>query len=80
MSEPQKVTYLGQVDYRNKQLTFGIKDKDRTRHMYIIGKTGLGKSTLLSNLAVQDIRNGEGLCVIDPHGSFAEELLEYVPK
>lgn len=75
-----KVTYLGQVDYRNKSLTFGIKEGDRTRHMYIIGKTGMGKSTLLMNLAVQDIRNGEGLCVIDPHGSFAEELLEYVPK
>ncbi len=80
MADPQKITYLGQVDYRNKSLTFGIKEKDRTRHMYIIGKTGMGKSTLLSNLAVQDIRNGEGICVIDPHGSFAEELLEYIPK
>jgi hypothetical protein len=77
---PQKVTYLGQVDYRNKSLTFGIKENDRTRHMYIIGKTGMGKSTLLENMAVQDIRNGEGLCVIDPHGSFAEKLLEYVPE
>lgn len=76
---PQKVTYLGQVDYRNKQLTFGIKENDRTRHMYIIGKTGMGKSTLLENMAVQDIRNGEGLCVIDPHGSFAEKLLDYIP-
>ncbi len=79
-NNPAKVTYLGQVDYRNKSLTFGIKEGDRTRHMYIIGKTGMGKSTLLENMAVQDIRNGEGLCVIDPHGSFAEKLLEYVPK
>ena len=80
MSNPQKVTYLGQVDYRNKSLTFGIKANDRTRHMYVIGKTGMGKSTLLENLAVQDIRNGEGVCVIDPHGSMAEKLLEYIPQ
>lgn len=79
-SLPPKVTYLGQVDYRNKSLTFGIKANDRTRHMYVIGKTGMGKSTLLENLAVQDIRNGEGVCVIDPHGSMAEKLLEYIPE
>jgi energy-coupling factor transporter ATP-binding protein EcfA2 len=79
-SNPQKVTYIGRVDYRNKQLTFGIKEKDRTRHTYIIGKTGMGKSTLLENLAIQDINNGEGLCVIDPHGSMAEKLLDFIPE
>lgn len=75
-----KVTYIGKVDYRNKELTFGIKEKDRTRHTYIIGKTGMGKSTLLENLAIQDIANGEGLCVIDPHGSMAEKLLDHIPE
>jgi energy-coupling factor transporter ATP-binding protein EcfA2 len=77
---PQKVTYLGKVDYRNKAVTFGIKEDDRTRHMYIIGKTGMGKSTLLENLAIQDINNGEGLCIIDPHGSMAEKLLDFIPE
>lgn len=75
-----KVTYLGKVDYRNKQLTFGIKEKDRTRHTYVIGKTGMGKSTLLENMIIQDVNNGEGLCVIDPHGSLAEKLLDHIPE
>jgi energy-coupling factor transporter ATP-binding protein EcfA2 len=79
-SNQEKVTYIGKVDYRNKELTFGIKEKDRTRHTYIIGKTGMGKSTLLENLAIQDINNGEGLCVIDPHGSMAEKLLDHIPE
>lgn len=76
----EKVTYIGKVDFRNKQLTFGIKEKDRTRHTYIIGKTGMGKSTLLENLVIQDINNGEGVCVIDPHGSMAEKLLDHIPE
>jgi len=82
MSDPQKdkVTYIGKVDFRNKQITFGIKQKDRTRHMYIIGKTGMGKSTLLENMIIQDINNGEGVCVIDPHGSLAEKLLDFIPE
>lgn len=80
MNDKEKLTYIGQVDYRNKSIAFGIKAVDRTRHTYIIGKTGMGKSTLLENLAIQDIQNGEGLCVIDPHGSMAEKLLDYIPE
>ena len=80
MSDIQKVTYLGKIDFRNKELPFGIKERDRTKHMYIIGKSGMGKSTLLENLAIQDINNGEGLCVIDPHGSMAEKLLDHIPE
>jgi hypothetical protein len=80
MSDKEKVTYIGKVDFRNKELTFGIKEKDRTRHTYVIGKTGMGKSTLLLNLAIQDINNGEGICVLDPHGSMAEELLDHIPE
>jgi hypothetical protein len=75
-----KVTYIGKIDYRNKAVTFGIKRRDRTRHTYIIGKTGMGKSTMLENFAVQDIQNGEGLCFIDPHGSAAEKLLDFIPE
>ena len=76
----QKVTYIGKVDYRDKSLTFGIKENDRTRHTYIIGKTGMGKSVLLENLAIQDIQNGEGVCFMDPHGSAAEKLLNFIPE
>ncbi len=75
-----KVTYFAQTDSRNKIVSFGIKAKDRTKHVYVIGKTGMGKSTLLENMAVQDIQGGEGMCFIDPHGKTAELLLEYVPE
>jgi hypothetical protein len=75
-----RITYFAQTDYRNKKVPFGIKSEDRARHFYVIGKTGMGKSTVLENLAAQDIQNGEGLAVIDPHGSFAEKMLEYVPE
>ncbi len=75
----ERVTYFGQTDARNKKVKFGIKAKDRTRHVYVIGKTGMGKSTLLENMAVQDIKNGEGMAFIDPHGKTADLLLEYVP-
>jgi hypothetical protein len=74
-----QVIYFGETDARNKRIRFGIKRKDRSKHMYAIGKTGMGKSTLLENLAVQDIQNGDGLCLIDPHGKSADLLLEYVP-
>ncbi len=76
----ERVTYFGQTDTRNKKVNFGIKAKDRTKHVYVIGKTGMGKSTLLENMAVQDIKNGEGIAFIDPHGKTAELLLEYVPE
>lgn len=80
MANENKITYFAQADYRNKLTPFGIKAEDRTRHVYVIGKTGMGKSTLLENMAVQDLRNGEGMAFIDPHGSTAELLLDYVPE
>lgn len=80
MTSDDKVTYFGQTDSRNKRIKFGIKAKDRTRHVYVIGKTGMGKSTLLENMAVQDIQSGEGMAFIDPHGKTAELLLNYVPE
>lgn len=78
--DPDKVTFFAETDARGQHVQFGIKAKDRTRHMYVIGKTGMGKSTLLENMAVQDIANGEGLAFIDPHGQTAETLLDYIPE
>ncbi len=75
----ERITYFAQTDARNKRVNFGIKAKDRTKHVYVIGKTGMGKSTLLENMAVQDIKNGEGMAFIDPHGKTADLLLEYIP-
>lgn len=80
MDDDNKITYFGLTDARNKRVKFGIKRKDRSRHTYVIGKTGMGKSTLLENMAIQDIQNGEGLAFIDPHGKTADLLLDYVPK
>ena len=77
--DPEKITYFGETDSRGKRVKFGIKAKDRTRHVYVIGKTGMGKSTLLENMAIQDIQNGEGMAFIDPHGKTAQLLLNYVP-
>lgn len=80
MENPDRVTYFAATDSRGKRVPFGLKARDRGRHMYVIGKTGMGKSTLLENMAIQDIRNGEGIAFIDPHGETADRLLEYVPK
>lgn len=80
MYNPEKITYFAETDARNKRVAFGIKAKDRTRHVYVIGKTGMGKSTALENMAVQDIQSGEGMAFIDPHGKTADLLLEYVPQ
>jgi hypothetical protein len=80
MDDPQKVTYFGETDSRHERKKFGIKAIDRSKHLYVIGKSGMGKSTLLENMAVQDIQNGNGLALIDPHGGTAEKVLEYVPE
>ncbi len=80
MNLDEKVTYFAETDFRNKKTKFGIKNKDRSRHMYVIGMTGMGKSTMLENLAIQDIQSGEGVAFIDPHGGTAEKLLSYVPE
>ncbi|MFA5125175.1 MAG: CxxC-x17-CxxC domain-containing protein [Patescibacteria group bacterium] len=73
------VTIFGETNYRNARRSFGIKRDDRRRHMYVIGKTGMGKTTLLENLIISDILNGEGCCYIDPHGDTAEKLLDFIP-
>ena len=78
--DPEKINFFAKTDARGKNVPFGIKARDRQRHMYVIGKTGMGKSTLLENMAIQDIQSGEGVAFIDPHGSTAEKVLEYVPE
>lgn len=74
------LTPIGITDWRNQHQRFGIEDHDRLGHMYCIGKTGTGKSTLLLNMAISDIERGNGLCIIDPHGDIAEIILNYVPE
>ena len=78
--DENRVAFFAETDYRNRRDRFGIKAKDRTKHVYVIGKTGMGKSTMLENMAIQDIQNGEGLAFVDPHGASAERLLDYVPR
>jgi len=80
LENPEKITYFAKTDFRGRESKFGIKAKDRTKHVYVIGKTGMGKSTLLENMAVQDIKNGNGIAFIDPHGGTAELLLDYIPE
>ncbi|KKQ44685.1 MAG: hypothetical protein US64_C0006G0059 [Candidatus Nomurabacteria bacterium GW2011_GWC1_37_9] len=74
------VTYFAKTNFRNSDSIFGIKRKDRRQHMYILGKSGTGKSVLMSNLIVQNIQNGEGVCVVDPHGELVEEILHLIPE
>jgi type IV secretory pathway TraG/TraD family ATPase VirD4 len=68
------ITKIAQVDFRDDVRVFGIKQEDRFQHLYVIGKTGTGKSNLLSFMALEDFKNGNGFCVIDPHGDMANEL------
>jgi Type IV secretion-system coupling protein DNA-binding domain len=75
-----ETTPIGITNFRNEKRPFGIKDTDRLNHIYVIGKTGTGKSTLLLNMAISDIERGNGICLIDPHGDIAEKILDYVPK
>lgn len=77
---PTEGVLIGNNVYQNKQTPIYILPKDRTRHMYVIGKSGSGKSVLLNYMARQDIINGDGCCVIDPHGDLIEDCLKYIPK
>jgi type IV secretory pathway TraG/TraD family ATPase VirD4 len=74
------ITYIGILNYRNKRTRFGIKNKDRSGHIYCIGKTGVGKSTLVLHMAISDIVQGNGIGIIDPHGDLSETILDYIPK
>jgi len=73
-------TYFGRTTFRNQMVSFGIKDEDRCKHMYLIGKTGVGKSTLFYNMVKQDMEAGKGVGVIDPHGETIDHILDLVPE
>lgn len=78
--EKKEINFFAKSEFKNQLTTFGIKRTDRRKHVYIIGKTGTGKSTLIANKVINDMRNREGLCVIDPHGDLSETILDYVPS
>lgn len=80
LAQEKDVTLLGTTNFRGHKEVFGIRPDDRRRHIYIVGKTGMGKSTLLENMIASDIREGKGLAVVDPHGDLTEALLRFVPK
>ena len=74
------VTIFAETNFRNKRQAFGIKTDDRRRHMYIIGKTGMGKSVLQENMIINDIWAGRGVAVVDPHGDLVEKVVKYIPS
>jgi hypothetical protein len=76
----REINFFGKTLFKNRETIFGINDKDRRRHLWTIGKTGTGKSTLIANMAIDDLKKGRGLAVIDPHGDLCEIILDYVPK
>ncbi|MBD3311177.1 MAG: type IV secretion system DNA-binding domain-containing protein [Candidatus Magasanikbacteria bacterium] len=71
---------FAKTNFRNQMRRFGIKTDDRRRHTYIIGKTGMGKTTMMENMVLQDIYKGHGVGVVDPHGDFAEKIIDYIPS
>ncbi len=82
--DPSQVSFIGQTNYvaalEEKKFVFGIKRDDRRRHLYVIGKSGVGKSKFLELLIRQDIATGAGLCLMDPHGDVIEDILQFIPE
>src|SRR3989344_205628 len=76
----EKVIYFAKTNFRGSDRVFGIKKRDRRQHLYVVGKTGTGKSELLKNMMLQDIHNGEGVGVVDPHGELVEDVLRKIPS
>ncbi len=74
-----EITVIGQTNFRHQRRPFGIYTDDRRRHVYVIGKTGVGKTTLLENMIIQDVKLGRGLALVDPHGDVAEKILDIIP-
>ncbi len=76
----EEIIFFGQTTFRGERKKFGIKMDDRRRHVYVIGKTGMGKTEMLKNMVIQDIRNGNGIGFVDPHGEASEEILKFIPE
>jgi len=77
---PENLTILGEANFHGRRTKFGVRLDDRRRHVYVIGKTGMGKSTILENMVYSDIMAGKGVGVIDPHGDLIEAILRFTPK
>lgn len=80
MNDKNPITFFAVTNYRDIRRKFGIKEKNRRGHIYIVGKTGTGKSTLIQNMVISDVNDGNGLALIDPHGDLTEAVLDFVPK
>ncbi len=78
--EKLNINFFAKSIYKNQDTIFGIKDKDRRRHIWVVGKTGTGKSTMIANMVIDDFKKDKGVAVIDPHGDLCEEILDYIPK
>jgi hypothetical protein len=79
MADENRITVFAKTNFRNQEVPFGIKTDDRRRHMYLVGKTGMGKTSLMENMVIQDIRNGHGVAFLDPHGDSVQKILNAVP-
>lgn len=75
-----EINFFAETNFRNQRRRFGIKTDDRRRHMYIVGKTGMGKTTVMKQMILNDIYNGHGVGLVDPHGDFVEEILDFIPS
>lgn len=77
---PHEVNIMGTSDYCSIKVPVGVYDEDRLRHIYVVGKTGTGKSKFLNSLMIDDLKQGKGMGVIDPHGDLIEEIIAHVPE
>jgi len=78
--EKKETTFFAKTPYKNKETIFGVKKKDRRRHVWVVGKTGTGKSTMIANMAINDVFQNRGIGIIDPHGELVETVMQYIPK
>ncbi|RJO59293.1 DUF87 domain-containing protein [Candidatus Parcubacteria bacterium] len=76
----QNINVFAETNYRGYHRRFGIKLDDRRRHMYLIGKTGMGKSTVIERMIINDLNAGHGIALVDPHGDLVEKILDYIPN
>lgn len=76
----KEINFFAKTIFKNREVIFGVKDKDRVRHIWTVGKTGTGKSTMIANMAIDDLKKDRGLGVIDPHGDLCDDILDYIPK